>query len=81
MTALLVIEVADSSLEYDRRRKAQVYSRAGEYWITNLVDMRLEVHRQPSPTGYLTQFLLGRDGVVVPEAAPAAAISVEDLLL
>ena len=81
-SALLVIEVADSSLEYDRRRKAQVYSQAGigEYWISNLVDMRLEVHRQPSPTGYLTQFALGREGVIAPLAAPAATVAVEDLL-
>src|SRR5262252_6689435 len=48
-TALLVIEVADSSLRLDRRFKAEVYARAGlqEYWIVNLADTALEVHKEP----------------------------------
>jgi Uma2 family endonuclease len=81
-TALLVVEVADSSLEYDRSRKARVYARAGiaEYWIANLVDLRLEVHRQPSPTGYLNQYLVDREGEIAPLAAPSASIPVADLL-
>ena len=52
-TAALVVEVADSSLEYDRRDKAQLYARAGfeDYWIVNLRERCVEVHRQPSPDG------------------------------
>ena len=47
--ALLVVEVADSSLAYDRGRKARVYARNGiaDYWILNLRDWMLEVHREP----------------------------------
>lgn len=47
----LVIEVADASLRFDRRRKGSLYARAGlpEYWIVNLVDRVLEVYRAPVP--------------------------------
>lgn len=45
----LIIEVADSSLEYDRGEKAEAYAVAGiaEYWIVNLIDRRVEVYRHP----------------------------------
>lgn len=81
-TALLVVEVSDTSLEYDRRRKALVYAGAGigEYWIVNLVDLRLEVHRQPSLSGYREHLVLGRNNTVSPLAAPGALVQVADLL-
>ena len=46
---LLVIEIADSSLDYDRQVKLPLYAEAGlaEYWIVNLFDRQLEVYRQP----------------------------------
>ena len=49
---LLVIEVADSSLFYDRNRKVRAYagSNIPEYWIINLVDFRIEVLSDPDPT-------------------------------
>jgi Uma2 family endonuclease len=52
--AHLVIEVADSSLSYDRGEKAQLYASCGvlEYWIVNLVDRVVEVHREPTVGGY-----------------------------
>src|SRR5262249_1624345 len=56
--ALLVIEVADSSLEYDRAVKGRLYARHGilEYWIVNLVDRFLEIYRAPDPElGYRTR--------------------------
>ena len=45
----LVVEVADSSLALDREHKGSLYARASspEYWIVNLVDRVLEVHREP----------------------------------
>jgi Uma2 family endonuclease len=48
---LLVIEVADASLDYDRSRKGAVYAGSGipEYWIVNLVDHRIEVFSDPDP--------------------------------
>ena len=50
-TALLVVEAAETSLSFDRRRKGGLYARARipEYWIVNLVKRRLEVYRDPAP--------------------------------
>lgn len=59
--AVLVVEVADTTLTLDRTSKASAYARAGvpEYWIVNLGDRVLEVHREPAamadqPTGTTT---------------------------
>ncbi len=51
---LLVIEVADSSLAYDRTRKAQAYAASGipEYWIVNLVDRQVEILTDPGTQSY-----------------------------
>ncbi|HEX9699765.1 MAG TPA: Uma2 family endonuclease [Acidobacteriota bacterium] len=52
--ALLVIEVADTSLAYDRTVKLRLYAEAGvpEVWIVDLAAAAVEVHRQPSGEGY-----------------------------
>jgi Uma2 family endonuclease len=46
---LLVIEISDSTLKYDREVKLSLYAEAGisDYWIFNLVDYRLETHSEP----------------------------------
>lgn len=48
-SALLVIEISDTTLWYDRRRKGPRYARAGyaDYWIVNLIDACVEVYRNP----------------------------------
>ena len=53
----LLIEVADSSLLYDRETKAPLYARFGipKYWILNLQDNQLEVYSQPEKTAYTQQ--------------------------
>ena len=82
-TALLVVEVSDSSLEFDRTRKARIYARAGiaEYWIFNLLDQVIEVYRDPTPNdGYGTTRTVGRAEAIRPVAAPSTAIRVADLL-
>lgn len=50
---LIVIEVAESSLRYDRTRKVRAYAASGiaEYWIVNLVDRRIEKLTDPTPKG------------------------------
>lgn len=52
--AHLIIEVSDSSLRYDRGEKAKLYAACGvpEYWVVNLVDRIVEVHREPAAGGY-----------------------------
>ena len=58
-TAVLVVEVSDTTLTFDRQQKMSLYAQAGipEYWIVNLVDRRIEVYRDPvadpdQPFGY-----------------------------
>ena len=88
-TAVLVVEVADSSLRLDRRFKAGLYARARlpEYWIANLADGVLEVHREPQPTGnaaygwmYGSVVILHRGDSVTPLALFGRTIPVADLL-
>ena len=45
----LLIEVSDATLARDRGTKLRIYARAGivEYWIVNLIDRQIEVHRSP----------------------------------
>ena len=84
----LVVEVADSSLAWDRERKGSLYARAGvaDYWIVNLVGGVLEVYRDPErATGgrwrYATVRALKPRAVASPLAAPRAKIRVADLLV
>lgn len=85
----LVVEVAPASLGLDRGEKASLYARArlDDYWIVNLVDHVLEVHRDPridaeAPYGwrYASALTLGHRDRVRPLAAPNAEIVVADLL-
>jgi Uma2 family endonuclease len=88
-TAALVIEVADSSLSYDRTRKASLYAKAGipDYWILNLQDRQIEVHRRPISDGasefgfsYGDKMIFKEDDSVRPLAGPKVSIAVADLL-
>jgi Uma2 family endonuclease len=88
--AVLVVEVADASLRLDRRVKTGLYARARvpEYWIVNLVDGVLDVHREPEPApdradaaAYRSVEIIRPPATVTPLAAPAASIAVADLLL
>ncbi len=88
-TAVLVVEVADTTLDFDRGRKAGLYARAviPEYWIVNLPDRTLEVYRDPGPLpdrpaehGYRSVRRIGPADSVAPLASPAARVRVADLL-
>ena len=65
---LLLVEVADTTLSFDRGKKLELYARQRipEYWIVNLADKRLETYRQPGPAGYEVEFALkaGEDAVL-----------------
>jgi Uma2 family endonuclease len=83
-TALLLVEVSDSTLKQDRITKAAIYAAAGipEYWIVNLRDDRVEVHRDPEPaTGrYRAVTTHGRGEPLTLVALPGAIVNVGDLL-
>ena len=80
--AVLVVEVAESSFAYDRGDKALLYARVGflDYWMFDLVDRRVEVHRDPTPAGYRSRVSLAAGDEVAPLAAPAERIAVGALL-
>ncbi len=87
--AALIVEIAESSLDFDRRRKGSLYARAGvrDYWIVNLVAARLETHREPisdasAPSGWRYRVVesLAPPASVSPLAKPEASIAVADLL-
>lgn len=79
---LLVIEVADSSLNYDRDVKAHIYGRAmiPETWVLNLPDDCIERFTEPGPEGYAQHTVLRRGDKVTPVALPDMELAVEDLL-
>jgi Uma2 family endonuclease len=81
-SAALVVEVAGSSLAFDRREKALLYARAGipEYWIINLADRAVEVHREPAAQGYRAVASFLRGDVLVPVGAPGARIEITELV-
>jgi Uma2 family endonuclease len=85
----LVVEIAESSLAADRAIKGSLYARAGvpDYWIVNLPDRLVEVHRDPGPDaaaryGWAYQRVEshGPGAIVSPLALPGAGVAVADLL-
>jgi Uma2 family endonuclease len=85
----LIVEVSETSLRFDREHKASLYARAGiqDYWIVNLADRVLEVHRDPEPDQaavygwrYRSITLLAPPAVVALLALPASQVAVADLL-
>ncbi len=88
-SALLIVEISDTTLISDRTRKASLYARAGiaDYWIVNLVDRKLEVRRSPVPEaaqayghGYASTTELSPPATVSPLAAPGISLAVADLI-
>jgi Uma2 family endonuclease len=78
----LLIEVADSTLTFDRREKLPAYGRAGivEVWIINLPEQCVEVYREPHFTGYESRTVCRESGTVSPQAFPDVTIEVGALL-
>lgn len=72
----LVIEVAESSLEFDRGKKLSIYAEAGivEYWIVNLIDEEIEVYRNPSDCTYQEKSINRGDAIIHPLALETAAL-------
>lgn len=88
-SAVLVVEVADSSLDLDTTTKAELYAIAGvpDYWVIDLEHRHLLVFRDPEPlpaglgaTAYRTRQAFHPDDIVSPLANSAATVKVADLL-
>jgi Uma2 family endonuclease len=78
----LLVEIADSSLPYDRRRKFPLYARAGvgEAWLVDLDGRRLEIHRWPAAGGYQDIRSPGPDETFTTLAFPDVAVTLADLI-
>ena len=76
---LLLIEVADSSLDHDRNRKLPLYARSGvaEVWLIDLIEHRIECHRLPGPDGYVDVRFI--DASAAPDALPGCRIDLTGL--
>ena len=87
--AALIVEVSDSTLRYDQRKKASLYARQGiqDYWIVNLKNRQVEVHRIPVEDSsaafwysYADIQIFTEENSLSPLAQPTAVIAVADLL-
>jgi Uma2 family endonuclease len=88
-SALLVVEVSQTTLAYNRGRMGSMYAAAGiqDYWIVNIIDRQLEVFRDPVPDPneasgfrYNSRTDFTPTQTATPLAAPAATVRVADLL-
>lgn len=88
-TAALVVEVSDTTLFTDLTTKAELYATAGiaDYWVLDVTGRQLHVFRDPAPlpvglgtTAYRSHATLTPADSVAPLAAPAASITVSELL-
>lgn len=78
----LLVEVADSSLEYDLGEKMARYAAAGipEVWVANLRAGELVVNTEPAGAAYATVRAIPLDGTISPQAFPDAALAVADFI-
>lgn len=79
----LLIEVADSTLNYDRDRKVKIYARANipEYWIVNVNQRQLLVFREPEGDTYQVAQVLGVEDAISPVVFPEMVIKLSTLLV
>lgn len=81
-SAFLMIEVALSSLRYDRNVKARLYAEEGvpEYWLIDLESLVAHVFDRPSRGRYRRHRTVRGDGILTPGAFPDVAIRLADVL-
>ena len=79
---ILLIEVADTSVGFDRRQKLPMYAMHGipEVWLSDINSRRLEVHDEPMAGGYARVRMFGPDESLSPAAFPDVVISVGEVI-
>jgi Uma2 family endonuclease len=77
---ILVIEVADSTIKFDRDTKAPLYATAGisEYWIVNLIDDRLEIYRQSEGSIYASIEIITPPRSIILPQFPEISLNIGD---
>ena len=80
-TALLAVEVADSSLGYDLGRKARLYAAFAvrELWVMNAVSLITTIHRRPGIEGYTEVREVAGTEPLAPDFAPGLSVTLETL--
>lgn len=80
---LLLIEVADTSVGFDRGVKTPLYAQRGipEFWLVDLSKSVVEIHRQPSVKGYQHVRRFGKGDRIAPLAFPELELDVSDILV
>ena len=78
----LIIEVADSSVKFDRDTKGKAYAQAGikDYWVLDVVERKLYVFRDFSNDGYCTEITLDENSTISPLQFPDVHIEVGKIL-
>jgi Uma2 family endonuclease len=78
---LLVVEISESSLSFDRGRKARVYANGGvrEYWVVDVAGERVEVRRAPSDGAWTQTRIAQRGDLLDIEALPGISLAVDAL--
>lgn len=77
----LLIEVSDSSLNFDLSVKLPLYARNGipEVWILNVPQKRMEIYQGPGADGYAEK-VISRSGKISPAAFPGVTVDLDSLL-
>jgi Uma2 family endonuclease len=78
---LLLIEVADSSLDYDRLTKLRLYAEAGipEYWVVDCTAETVEIHRTPGAEGYRDVTRIAIGATLALQAFPDVELTTTDI--
>ena len=81
-SVLLLIEVADSTVDFDRNQKLLLYARAGiaEFWVVNLQDRRVETYAEPDGDRYGAIRYYGPGESVAPLSFPDIALEVANIV-
>jgi Uma2 family endonuclease len=79
---LLIVEVAETSADPDRRAKVPLYARSGiqEVWLVDLEQHSITAYRDPTPDGYRSARVFRRGESISPAAFPDRALGTADLL-
>ena len=79
---LLLIEVSDSSVRDDRRRKIPIYAQCGipEVWLADLIRRQVDVYDQPTASGYARMRTIGADGSLTPASFSDIVIPVAEVM-
>jgi Uma2 family endonuclease len=80
---LLIIEVSETSLEYDREMKVPLYARAGipEVWVVDLAGEKVHTYSRPIDGSYGDTRSAGRSDSIVPQALPSLALNVDNVFI